>query len=857
MANPPPSQPTLSTSPDQSLPLVTLSASGTPPKARLSNATMASDIFWNLHDAAQPRLARAAIIRGMFDGNPPYNPTKMRNSARAWEPNFNTLEAASRLEAAKVPYYDLFSTAPLYASCDTDVEGPVDATAASRVRSDAFDTMLRSYDGFDIQFWTMLDDFVAFNKGFLWWPRPDSWHFKRLPWHRVLFPQGTSSDPDEWELFAIEHRWPAHKLWGFIADEKASTVAGWNRAQVIDAIRRAAPEDIGREWNDPMQVQKAFRDCDFWQSARIGVVRSASIYVREFNGTWSRMMIQVEDRRNAERNDSGAAREAQSRMERVTKQQQGRADAKSTDLRSTEQQQASKAWLYFKQNIADSLYQIMCPFIFEAGEGSMNELSGLGKRIVSFSQTVDRLANETARSAMMRSTLVLQAQTGATQAKAAIVQLGGGTCVIPPGYTPQPGTLFGDLQGPMAVSQDFRNRLDANTGIYRPQFEKPSGNPESAAAANIRFSQATVLTNSAVNRFYSQLDRFYTECFRRATLPTLPRTSKDKGVQAALEYQEECKDAGLTKEQCYDREAGAIRSQRAIGNGSPVMRQQSMGALSNLVPFMGPRGLLAWKQDYAAAYTGQRGSTRYFPLADTAQVPTRDDWDANQENADMNQGNPPVFADWQNMTIHANVHLSAAFQAVKAVLQDKADPAIPFTFLQVALPHIVQHISKVPVEQVRKELEAAYKQVAQGAQQVAQAAKQHLDQQGQQQNLTLDQQLKVMTTQHEISIKEAKAKAQMEQRAQKAQFDEQLAVQQQQSTTALAAQKQQADVAIAAAKQQAEHALADATTAHTITTTTAKTLADIKALEAKTAADIEAQRAKAAAAAATPKKGSD
>lgn len=803
-----PTPPSLSP-PDNSLPLATLSPKGTPPKARLFNATQASDIFWNLHDSNQPRAQRAAIIQGMFDGNPPYNEQKRRNAGMANRPNFNTLEAAARKDAAKVPFYDLFSTAPGYAYCETDEEGPlVDAATASRIRSEAFDTMLESYSSFDNEIWTMLDDFVAFNKGFLWFPRPDSWHFKRLRWDRVLFPQGTSTDSDEWELFAIEHRFPPHRLWSFIADEAASTKAGWNRMQVIDAIRRAAPDDIARDWSDPMEVQRQFRDNDFWLSARIGVIRCASIYTREFNGKWSRMLIEVQDRRNA--------------IESSTRPAQSPAERASQGDTPTPPAGKDRNWLYQRTAIAENLYQLLIPFIFETGDGSINELSGLGKRIVSYSQTIDRLTNEVAMNAFMRSNLVLQAQTGGAQVKQAIVQLGGGIATIPPGYAIQQGSIFGDIEGGLAVSADMRNRLDANTGIYRPQFEKPSGNPESATAANIRFSQATILTNSAVNRFYRQLDPLYNEIFRRAT-QDLPSTSTDKGIQAAIDFQRECIEMGLTKEQCRSREPGSIRAVRSIGNGSSIMRQQALAALGQLVPYMGPRGLLAWKTDFAAAYTGQKGAMRYFPLADTAQVPTRDDWDATQENADFATGNQAILADWQDHETHAKVHLTAALAAIQSVLQGGADPGIPFTFLQLALPHTGEHISKVGRESIRKELESAYKKVAQGAQQVAQVAQKQVQQQGQQQDMTLDQQLKVIATQHDIQLRDMKTQAQMKQREEKQRFD----------------------MGLAAQKAQQEAALADAHTAHEITTSTATTAVDIQTQKAKADAQIEATKAKA------------
>lgn len=792
-----------------SLPLKTLGPNGKPPKQRLSNAAHAQSLYWTLREAALPRLDKARTIQGLFDGNPPYNQAKRRDRGSASQPNFNTLDGISRLDAGKVPYYDLLSSAASYADCQTDeTSDEVDAATASRVRSQGFNTLLKSYSSFDVNFWTQIGDFVGFNKGFMWFPRPDSWHFKRIPWHKVLFPDGASTDPDEWEMFAITHSWPVHKLFGFVKDESAAKSAGWNVLQVWKAIQMAAPDDVGRSYRDPMELQKAMRDSDLFMSARIGTVQAASVYTREFDGKWSRMMIQTQ---------MGNQRRASSA---VPESQVNRSESRSATL-GDENKVGEKDWLYNKANCADTLHEILCPFIFEAGDGSINEINGLGKKIFAISQATDRLANMMVHSASMQSSIVMQPVTGAAQAKTSIIQFGDGVMVAPAGYTIQNGSIFGNLEAPLAISTDLRNRLDSNTGIYRPSFEKPRGNPESATGANLRFSQATVLTNSAVNRYYSQLDHFYAEVFRRASRK-LPASSSDSGIKSAIEFQKYCEDRGLSDKQIRDLKPGYIRAVRAVGNGSPMMRQQMLAGLGQIVPYMGPRGLQAWKIDYAAAFAGQNGAERYFPKEDTAQVPSRDDWDASQENADLNQGNQVVFADWQDHEVHAKSHLTAAVGAVSSVLKGGADPTTPALFLQMAMPHAGQHISKVPREQVRKSLEEAYKTIAVGAKEVMAAAEKKIKQ-GQQQNaLTFEQNLELQQATHKAKVAETSSRARNQLKMERQQFD-------------MTLKKQQSDQ---------DAALKDSTTAADISRQTATTVSQIEQQRAKTLSDIETQRAK-------------
>ena len=250
-------------------PLKTLPPEGKAPKSRLTDAKKAQDIYWTFHQANELRNLRGTYIQGMFDGNPPYKQSALRNQGQGWRANFNTLEGKARKDAAKTPYYDLFSSTPTLAKVRTYERGEqVDAHEASEIITEEFYEMLRGGSGFDLN---------------LWWPDMLSWRFKRIAWWRVMFPDGTDVDPDEWNLFTIEHIFDVTTLNGYIKDEESAKAAGWNVKVVRDAIINACPVQPNNA-QDMMLVQQAVRDQDIYLTTRASTVQAASVYVREFDG---------------------------------------------------------------------------------------------------------------------------------------------------------------------------------------------------------------------------------------------------------------------------------------------------------------------------------------------------------------------------------------------------------------------------------------------------------------------------------------------------------------------------------------------------------------------------------------------
>lgn len=731
------------------------SKSGKAPKLRLTSPEDAYMIAATLVKAAIPRVQKGAMVRGLLDGNPPYSPSELRANAQDWRANFNTLEGRSISSNAKTPYYDLFSAANPIVEVDLDTDRSERSTW-NRIVAEEFHRFIYDFSCFEPNLWAMLDDFVIFNKGFFHWNHPTDPYFRRLEWWRVLFPNGTGIDPDEWNMFAIRQYFTVTKIWE-LAD--GGDAAGWDKEAVLGAIQRATPMRPLSTQAQGIEIQQMLKDSDVALSARSEVVRAVSIFTREYDGTWSWCMVEE--------------------------------DAAMTMMAETspEPEPEVPKFMFRRDRFYDDPRKIIAPFIYEVEEGSMNAFAGLGKYLFQLLRAKDRIYMGLLDGVILRQYPLLQPTDAGSAQRAALMQIGPAH-ILAPGVNVVQSSLLADLSGSLAVMQDMDRLVESNTAIFKPRLEKPAGNPETATAVNIRFQNATVLTSSAVNRFYAQGDRWIAEVWRRAVADN--PASKRPGLKAAKAFQKRCEDRGvpmdvLREPPCY------IRLTRVIGNGSPFARQQAVGSLIPLATEMGPRGRRNFQDDYVAAYAGGNKVERYFPKEDVLEVPDMNVWVAEQENGYMNDdGALPTITDGMDHKVHISIHATAMNAAIQAALQGGEIPKV-LTFLQVAFQHIAGHLAYLqPAEQ--KQWVDALQPVKQAFEMLTKQFQQQ--QQQQQANQEAQQQ---MVTQEQIKMLQVQLDAQRKDQKQMFTFQQKMT-------------KQQQDMALADAKTASEISRQNVTT---------------------------------------------
>ena len=691
------------------------------PKARLDDANVAQQIYWNTHQANLARNNYGAYLQSVSDGMPPYRQASLRSSGQGWRANFSEREAKARKSAGKTPFYDLFASGDTYCEATTDVrDGPVHPDDASGIITSEFHKMLLDWVGFELNFWKMLDSFVGFGRGWLFWPSPDSWHFKSLPWWKVRFPDGTDVDSSEWSLFTIEHEYDPVNLNSFIRDAGSASALGWNVDRVKTALKNATPVDP-QSAEDQMAVQQMIADQDIQMMYRASTVQAASVFVKEFDGTWSRMIVET-----------------------------GKS-VSDVDLGTGD-------WLYYKRGVADNIQQVIAPFIFEVDTGSINGCCGILADIVDIVKAKNRLRCEQFNNGFLRSTVLMQATNASSRVKSGLITVGGGVTLISDGLTVQQSTILGDVATASQLIEEAERTLDTNTGVFRPQMEKPSGNPEPLGTTQLRHAQASVLTNSAVARFQQQSDAFYQECYRRAAMQ-MAGSQKVEAIKAAKAFQKAVKNRGVTEKQMRD---ATVKAVRVIGNGSPAMRTQLTGELAQLLPVLnlGQRGRNNLARIIIAARGGQKMVDRLKPVEDEQDIPTSQDREAMEENAVVKIGSPVLVIENDDHIVHLRRHFEAAGGAMQSV-QQGAPPHDVAAFVQGIMPHIVQHIQQLQDKNAQKQAMKGLKQLQQQYQQLIAAIKQATPDPQKQQEAMSDIQLKAMDTQSRIQDRNLKTQAQL------------------------------------------------------------------------------------------------
>jgi len=748
--------------------LQTISKTGRVPKMRLSDAQKAQSIVANVEEANRPRNRIKAGYKGMFDGNPPMPPSALRNSGQANRFNFNTREAKAKRSAALTPYYDLFSNAKYYAEVPIQTGDYRRDCKWSEIVTEEFDAMLKAYDNFDYVIWSMLADYVGMGRAFIGWEDSRDWRITKWPEDRVQFPNGTPISMDEWELFIVHREFTVDRLYGHIRNEKVAESAGWHVENVKEAIRLAVPAD-SNSIQDAIKVQQELKDHDLAVSCRSSTVRAANVFVKEFDGKWSRLIV----------------------------------------LENATVEQGKAGFLFTGFSRYESVSQIICPFFFETLDDTCNGATGLGKDIMPIMQSKDRIRCAQLDNLFKRMSIVLQAKTAAGMNQIGLVQQGA-TTIIGPDYNVQQSTIFGDIESTIAVNRDMDVMLERNTGIYQPQIESKPGNPLTLGEFQLRMQQATVLNNSAVSRFYCQLDNPYREIYRRASKPSQP---DGKGGELAKSFQKRCVERGVPVEVL--QKVGVVRAYRNIGNGSPVQRQQALTALAPLSVRWPEDGQKAFMEDVVSAYTNESKVARYVDTEMAQGLPTDDQSYAMLENAAIKLGAPVTWTPSQNNVIHAQTHLQAGAQAATSLSQG-ADPHEVLAFLDGIGAHTVIHLQKASQDPthapVVKLLGEQLDQLAGIADKLKQKIQANVDQQAQ-----LQQQAQQVLTDTEIKAMEAKGKM------------------------ALKTQTTQHSMAIKEAKAQQDFVIKDATTAAAIERERLKTQAEIEQDRLKAEAKANSQ----------------
>lgn len=748
----------------------TLTDSGKPPETRIGDAPEVQNRISLLIKADRvSRSQRRALTKGLVDGNPPYRAGDLRNAGRAEACNVNWRGAESYLTNACGAFYDVFSESPTFATVKTTIGDASKRAEWGRIITEEFDALIRDEDeDFDYEMQISQYEMVLYGCGPLMFEDEYSYCAVAIPNRNLLVPEYALSNQNKWEECAVLIDYAPHDLYKRTRSEKAAETVGWNLASVRKAIMQACPRtQEGGGYADWEWHQQQLKNNSFDYSAQSKVIQCAHYFVREFP-----------------RDDEEC----------------GRITHAIVLLEPNEQKK--QEFLFKRVGRYENWREVIHPMYYaNDGGGYHHSVTGMGVKMYSAMEAQNRLMCNVFDKAFAPKVFFKSSSANADETMNIIKM--GDWAKVPAGYESVQIPVGSFMDEGLILNRELRAMIASNLSQYRQNIEEKSGNPITAEEVKQRSANIAQLGKTQLNHYYRQLDWYYKEKYRRASLAE-NRNMPYAG--SAMEFQKRCIARGVPKEAIKNAKAMATR---IIGQGSPIMRQQVTAELLSTSQFNpSSAGKQAIYQDFVASRAGQSMVERYAPTIN--EMPADDDNRAIAmlQVAAARTGIPPVISPNQNSMIFAQTFMQAMFQSLES-LEQGGNPMEVHQFIETLGPATIQHIQMVAQDprnkQVAAKLESDWKRLA-GAHDKLGAQLQRMQQQQQEQQMM----------QRRAQAMQNGQDPEMQLKAAEMQADLMLKKQKQDAQLAMKGQQTQQKLATNAAMSRQKMAINDVTTANKI-----------------------------------------
>lgn len=645
--------------------LKNITEGGGVPESRLTDAMSVSDMVKSMIRADGARSQIRAKVKGLVDGNAPYSSAELKRTGQSFRTNVNFREGESFLSMGASAFHDVFSEVPTYATVRIKHGDANDSEAYSKIITEEFDRMQKQDGSFDYLMQLSQHEMVLYGTGPLVFEDTYDWRCKPVKSADLLVPEGTKSNVADWSVCVIRSSYQVHELFSFIRNEEAAKNTGWNVSAAKKAIVDAAPRSQGlapdASWEDH---QQELRNNDLSYSSRCSTVEVAHVFYREFP---------------TEQHPEGAISHC-----------------------IIDQRGDGKHFLFRKVNRYKKWSEAVHCMYYDKGDGQHHSVKGMGVKMYSALELKNRLRCSLVDAAMARTAIHLQPESPNDLARSNVIQMGPYS-VIPPGYSVQQTNSAGVLEAPMTVQNDLEGLMQANLSQYRQRLEK-QGNPRTATEVEAIVAQQSILGKTQLNRYYSQLDSFFTERYRRAINPNL--TPDMPGATDALAFQRRCLERGCPRE-CLNK-LEYVQATRTAGRGSAMERRAIMNQLMSVIGMLPESGRKHVVEDHIASLAGYHSLGRYYPVPEEDVDLQEQMQEAARENALFKTGaNIPVAGGDVHPT-HTEVHMAGMAEAIGAVEQGGGDLAEIGAFLQIALMHTAAHLDAMAGDETRKDMLKMY-----------------------------------------------------------------------------------------------------------------------------------------------------
>ena len=701
-----------------------------PPKSRVEDAGSVRSMLYTLIDDDQIASYRRSQIQGIIDGNAPYNDQQLRELGQADRVNVNWGHAESKVESAVIPYFDLLTSVPNYATVRTQYGKDISKREEwSRTISEEFHKLLaKTNPGFLAQHQIAHKQLVIHGQACLYWPDGTDFKAKAIdPWSLVV-PKGASVNQDDWEFCYVLDEMYCEELYRYIENPEAANRGGWNVEECQQAIMdaRVDEQDQRRPWE---WYQKELKNNALYYSyAKSKIIKVAHMFVKEYDGRISHYIF---DRLN------------------------------STEFLCEMPSRYSK------------FSNAFTVFLNGVGNGYYHGVRGLGQKVYKWAEAINRVNNALLEGVIVGSAVMFQPNSAADAEKIKTIQVGPYK-ILPPGMNLTQVSVGSNLSSAMQVAAMFQGQEADEISTFIPMVGGGGGRKKGNKEIEAEMGEKSRLTNVKAEIYLQALDLHYKEVYRRAANPNI--LPEDQGGNEAIAFQEACMNRGVPAGALLDIES--VKATRSIGQGSAAARLAAMSQISEYLPQLPESSRKNVINATVAAIGGGQIAIDAFGIPQETKPDGNELSISSLENNAFQSGGQVIIDPDQNHFVHLTVHLKFCESMVQGVQDQKADPRQVSVVLQSAIPHILTHLKYLEEDPTRDEqfnnLNEQTSELMKVADQINSMAKQMQEQemaqqqQGQQQQdpkamVAMNKiQLDRMKLQNDIQIKQAKAQHQMQ-----------------------------------------------------------------------------------------------
>lgn len=619
-----------------------------PPRRRIADFTSAQSIAVRMDEDDFKSASDRRAIDALFDGEVPFDQQAREEMGLGHLANFNCLGAHAKEMNAQAAYVDLVDSPRTIVNFEVDSGDEETDNFVGDVLDYEFDYLHDRCTWFKPNVLRTSLQFIRHGVAVAYRDNEWDWRWKTTGWMNFRMERGTEVGEQNMKMSTFFRWFYVDELWEKIEDEEVAIKFGWNPTEVKMAIAQA---DVTQSANDSSwhrawdRFQLAVKENSYYLRSSYGKVGVKSLIVREFDGRYSLYLFRANG---------------------------------GTDF------------LCKLESKFDDISHLLTIFTYGVGDGTYHTIRGMGFQSFFEEQAINRLWCKTLDGTDLAGMTIFQ-PSDMNEFEVASISTIGPFAIIPfKGTFPDtaPANIATQV---LPVLQAVKQDLATNLGQYRavPVSEQGSQQGVTATEYRGRTVEQTVLSSAQMTLFYDPMERTHWETWRRLINPKLRQS--DPGGKDAFEFRARVMKKLSTRNIQWEivKDVVRVRCNRAMGNGSPQMRQNAAQQLLSVSGYLDEEGRREAVRTYVASIPGVtwRHADRFAPAlgprtpADAASI-------AAAQNAAFGSGVPqPVFPN-ELLWTHAEVHADYLSGVAQALDNNQMDPLKAMPILAEGLQHL-------------------------------------------------------------------------------------------------------------------------------------------------------------------------